>query len=189
MFITNEHWEVLQPVLEVPRKEGAGRLGAMTVAIIDDNEQAAQIVCYAVEDAGFTPWMFTGPAQSVDATVTKIKANAQAAICDHRLRPLGLANFDGAELAARLVSERLVEIRIKAHDGNAVISVLDNGPGIRGIGLDEIWLPGRTTSLEGTGFGLTIVRDSVVDLRGSRAVLANGELGGAEFTITLPLTQ
>jgi signal transduction histidine kinase len=87
------------------------------------------------------------------------------------------------------IEGRLVEIRIEVLDDNAVIKVLDNGPGIRGIGLDEIWLPGRTTLPDGTGFGLTIVRDSVADLRGTRAVLANGELGGAEFTITLPLTQ
>jgi signal transduction histidine kinase len=84
---------------------------------------------------------------------------------------------------------RLVEIRIKVEGDNAVITVLDNGPGIQGIGLDEIWLPGRTTSSDGTGFGLTIVRDSVIDLQGTRAVLAKGELGGAEFTITLPLTH
>lgn len=87
------------------------------------------------------------------------------------------------------IEGRLVEIRIEVIDDNAVIVVLDNGPGIRGIGLDEIWLPGRTTSPDGTGFGLTIVRDSVADLRGTRAVLSKGELGGAEFTITLPLTH
>jgi signal transduction histidine kinase len=87
------------------------------------------------------------------------------------------------------VDGRRVEIRIQVVDNNVEVKVLDNGPGIRGIGIDEIWLPGRTTSPDGTGFGLTIVRDSVADLRGTRGVLANGELGGAEFIITLPLTQ
>lgn len=87
------------------------------------------------------------------------------------------------------VEGRRVEIRVEVLGDNASIKVLDNGPGIRGIGIDEIWLPGRTTSSDGTGFGLTIVRDSVADLRGTRAVLANGELGGAEFLITLPLTH
>lgn len=86
------------------------------------------------------------------------------------------------------VDGRRVEIRISVEDDQAVLKVLDNGPGIRGIGLEEMWLPGRTTSADGTGFGLTIVRDSVIDLRGTRNVVANGELGGAEFTITLPLT-
>lgn len=96
-----------------------------------------------------------------------------------------LKAFDGKK--AR-VDGRRVEIRITTDDGHAILKVLDNGPGIRGIGLEEMWLPGRTTSSDGTGFGLTIVRDSVVDLRGTRTAVANGELGGAEFTITLPLT-
>lgn len=87
------------------------------------------------------------------------------------------------------VGGRIVEIRVEKTEYQAIIKVLDNGPGIKGIGSEEIWLPGRTTWPDGTGFGLTIVRDSVADLRGTRAVLANGELGGAEFTITLPLTR
>ena len=87
------------------------------------------------------------------------------------------------------IDGRIVEIRVEAEEDRAVIVVSDNGRGIRGIGLDEVWLPGRTTSPDGTGFGLTIVRDSVTDLRGTRAVIANGELGGAEFKITLPLTH
>ena len=65
--------------------------------------------------------------------------------------------------------------------------VLDNGPGIRHLTLDEIWLPGRTTVAGGTGLGLTIVRDSVTDLGGSVRAVASGELGGAEFIIELPV--
>ncbi len=86
------------------------------------------------------------------------------------------------------VNDRIVEIRVYPDQLNAMIKVLDNGPGIRSIALDEIWLPGRTTTPDGTGFGLTIVRDSVADLNGSYHAKANGELGGAEFTIILPLT-
>jgi signal transduction histidine kinase len=65
---------------------------------------------------------------------------------------------------------------------------LDSGPGILKLSTDEIWLPGRTTSPEGTGLGLTIVRDSVVDLGGTISALAHGELGGAEFILQLPLS-
>jgi hypothetical protein len=83
-----------------------------TVAIVDDNAQAAEAVRYAVEDAGFTPWMFTGKSRSVGWAVKKIKENAQAAICDHRLSTLGLANFDGAELAARLISGKIPAVLI-----------------------------------------------------------------------------
>jgi signal transduction histidine kinase len=63
---------------------------------------------------------------------------------------------------------------------------LDNGSGIKGLDLDEIWLPGRTATPGGTGLGLTIVKDSVTDLEGQVWAIANGELGGAEFMVNLP---
>jgi signal transduction histidine kinase len=119
------------------------------------------------------PVQIAGSRALVESILTNLVLNSLKAFNNHRAR----------------VEGRIVEIRIEVVDHNAIIRVLDNGPGIRGIGVDEIWLPGRTTSQDGTGFGLTIVRDSVADLRGTRAALANGELGGAEFTITLPMTQ
>lgn len=66
---------------------------------------------------------------------------------------------------------------------------LDSGPGIKGLELDDIWLPGRTTTSGGTGLGLTIVKDSVIDLGGEVWAIANGELGGAEFMVNLPLIE
>jgi C4-dicarboxylate-specific signal transduction histidine kinase len=54
------------------------------------------------------------------------------------------------------------------------------------IELDEIWLPGRTTFPDGTGLGLTIVRDSVEEFGGRATAIAQGELGGAEFKVALP---
>lgn len=66
---------------------------------------------------------------------------------------------------------------------------LDNGLGVKGLELDEIWLPGRTNTPGGTGLGLTIVKDSVADLGGEIWAIANGELGGAEFTVNLPLME
>jgi hypothetical protein len=78
-----------------------------TIAIVDDNAQAAQVVSYHVEDAGFIPWHFPGKGGTVENAVKKIKDNAEAAICDHRLSTLGFASFDGAELAARLIVENI----------------------------------------------------------------------------------
>jgi CheY-like chemotaxis protein len=82
------------------------------VAIVDDNAQTAEAVRYTVEDAGFTPWIFPGKGGTVASAVRTIKEHAQAAICDHRLSPLGFANYDGAELAARLISEKIPAILI-----------------------------------------------------------------------------
>ena len=82
---------------------------------------------------------------------------------------------------------RKVMIYTEIREGYVQIKVLDNGFGIRDLKLDEIWLPGRTTRPDGTGLGLTIVKDSVLDLGGKVQVIAKGELGGAEFIVELPL--
>jgi C4-dicarboxylate-specific signal transduction histidine kinase len=66
------------------------------------------------------------------------------------------------------------------------IRVLDNGPGIEGISTKDIWLPGQTTAANGTGLGLTIVRDAVIDMGGTVAAERKGALGGAEIIISLP---
>lgn len=85
-------------------------------------------------------------------------------------------------------AERIIQIYTETtRDDNVILRVLDSGPGITGLTIEEIWLPGRTTSPEGTGFGLTIVRDSVLDLEGKVAAHADSDLGGAEFIIRLPL--
>jgi signal transduction histidine kinase len=120
-----------------------------------------------------SPVMVAGSRALVESIMANIALNA-------------LKAFDAPD--AR-IDGRVVELRAYPEGTNAVIKVLDNGPGIRNIALDEIWLPGRTTFPGGTGFGLTIVRDSVSDLHGMQDAVAKGELGGAEFTIRIPLSS
>jgi signal transduction histidine kinase len=78
-------------------------------------------------------------------------------------------------------------IRTKVEGESFTLKILDNGPGIQGIDKNDIWLPGKTTRPNGTGLGLTIVRDTVDDLGGEVSVVEKGELGGAEIEIRLPL--
>jgi signal transduction histidine kinase len=90
--------------------------------------------------------------------------------------------------------ERVVLIRTRAEQTRISIEVADSGPGISGISLNDIWLPGEGSNADGTGLGLTIVKDIVADLHGKKSVLddgeisveKNGELGGASFKILLP---
>ncbi|MEA2276319.1 MAG: hypothetical protein QOC78_1279 [Solirubrobacteraceae bacterium] len=88
-------------------------------------------------------------------------------------------------------SEHQREILVRdSVDGDAlVLEVADTGHGIVEYGTDEIWHPGVTTTAEGTGLGLTIVRDSASQLGGDVSALAKGELGGAHFTVRLPLAS
>jgi signal transduction histidine kinase len=85
------------------------------------------------------------------------------------------------------VIKRKIAVTTEPSGSWVLINFSDNGPGIAHIKIDEIWLPGRTTVPGGTGFGLTIVRDAVVDLGGTVRAIARGEMGGAEFIVKLPL--
>ena len=86
---------------------------------------------------------------------------------------------------AELDNRRLV-VRTDVVGDKVRIIVLDSGPGIKAKLVEDIWLPGVTTDENGTGLGLTIVRDTVSELGGIAGVIPQGELGGAEFTIEIP---
>jgi signal transduction histidine kinase len=84
-------------------------------------------------------------------------------------------------------AEREIRIKTYVQENILVLNISDNGPGIKDISIRDIWLPGHTTNPNGTGLGLTIVRDAVYDLGGKVRAIANSELGGAEIIIELPI--
>ena len=102
-------------------------------------------------------------------------------------------------IVTNLINNSLVSFdRVSPKDRKIVVStklvgdtlelfVKDNGSGITDIRLEDIWLPGETTRTNGTGLGMTIVKDAVEDLSGEVEAVAKGELGGAEIHITLPI--
>lgn len=75
-----------------------------TVAIVDDDADEAEMAVLEVVEAGFQPFVISKGSHydAVEDLVAVIEEEAQAAVCDHRLRTRGLANFEGAELAAKL---------------------------------------------------------------------------------------
>ncbi|MEV5129395.1 ATP-binding protein [[Kitasatospora] papulosa] len=85
-------------------------------------------------------------------------------------------------------SQRLIVIKTELSADSVFLTLMDNGPGIdtSKLALDDIWLPGATTREDGTGLGLTIVRDATRDLKGEVFAKPVGEIGGAEFNIELP---
>jgi signal transduction histidine kinase len=84
-------------------------------------------------------------------------------------------------------SNRTLVIATEVEDGFVTLSVSDNGPGIAGVSKRDIWLPGITTKPNGTGLGLTIVRDTVTDLGGEVDAIEKGTLGGAKIIVKLPI--
>ena len=66
------------------------------------------------------------------------------------------------------------------------VSVSDNGSGIPTDLMDRIFDPYFSTREEGTGLGLAIAR-RIVEEHGGRLDCAQGPLGGAVFTIQMPV--
>ena len=83
--------------------------------------------------------------------------------------------------------DRVVRVSTSISLDRWTLTVSDNGPGIQDIRKTDIWLPGHTTRKNGTGLGLTIVRDAVKDLGGEVDAIERGELGGAVITVELPI--
>lgn len=81
----------------------------------------------------------------------------------------------------------IIRLTTDASDDRLVLTISDNGPGVQHFSTDEIWLPGVTSRPGGSGLGLTIVKDTVIDLGGTIRAVANGHLGGADFEIELPI--
>jgi signal transduction histidine kinase len=82
---------------------------------------------------------------------------------------------------------RTIRISTTIEDGMFTLAVADNGPGIVNVSKRAIWLPGVTTKPNGTGLGLTIVRDTVIDLGGKVDADEHCDLGGAEIFVDLPI--
>jgi len=66
------------------------------------------------------------------------------------------------------------------------LDVDDSGPGLRGRGVEELAAPFYSTKPEGMGMGLAICR-SIVEAHHGAFDAADGALGGARFSITLPV--
>lgn len=101
-----------------------------------------------------------------------------------------IANLINNSLAAferAATKDRLIYINTKIRTKYLEIVFTDSGPGIVDLKIPEVWLPGSTTNPEGTGLGLTIVKDTVRDMGGKVDLRATGTHGGAEFTIQLPI--
>lgn len=65
------------------------------------------------------------------------------------------------------------------------ITVRDNGPGLNSEQKQKIFEPFYTTKHKGTGLGMAIAK-RIMEAHGGDISLGDGDLGGAEFVLTLP---
>lgn len=96
-----------------------------TIAIVDDDEELAEVTAWGVEEAGYKPFLLVkGHFQDVNELALRIMNNAQGAVCDHRLMNSGLANFYGAELVATLYDRNIPSLLITQYtDMDASFSI------------------------------------------------------------------
>lgn len=79
-----------------------------------------------------------------------------------------------------------VTVRLLVENNDAVLTVADSGIGMSDETRQRIFAPFFTTKSTGTGLGLSVVRNFVLNARGSISV--ETELGkGSTFTVRLPL--
>jgi signal transduction histidine kinase len=84
--------------------------------------------------------------------------------------------------------ENVISVRLRSQDGFAVLEVADNGIGVSEADADRIFDPFFTTKAGfGTGLGLAISKKIVEELDGTLIADRDTHLGGARFTVRLPV--
>src|SRR5450432_451440 len=90
-------------------------------------------------------------------------------------------------LSARPRDENAISVRLSQDETSALFQVADNGPGVPPESEETIFDPFFTTKAFGSGLGLAISRRIVDEAGGELSVGRESELGGACFTVKLPL--
>ncbi|QDU41713.1 Nitrogen fixation regulatory protein [Symmachiella dynata] len=98
-----------------------------------------------------------------------------------------LVNNSLVALEEKAPTDRKIRVSTTVNEDVLRLVVIDSGDGIKDIRASDIWLPGKSTRKNGTGLGLTIVKDTVLDLGGNVGVLELSPLGGAEIFVELPI--
>jgi two-component system sensor histidine kinase FlrB len=139
--------------------------------------------------------LITTSIQSMDALITKAKAivNIQLSEPEHTI----LANksaltgaiqnlLHNALNAAVLNQDTVINIQVYSQENDVYLSVKDNGSGIDIENNEKIFEPFYTSSSQGTGLGLAVVK-SVVNAHQGEVKLISKSGEGAHFVIRLPL--
>ena len=83
----------------------------------------------------------------------------------------------------------LICLRNSTREGFYDVVVDDNGPGVKEENLGKLFTPNFTTKSGGTGLGLAICRNIIEKCDGEITYRKSFGLGGASFTVTLPVFE
>lgn len=82
-----------------------------------------------------------------------------------------------------------VHLLASTNEGRFQFEVCDNGPGITGGQIDQIFTSGYTTKSNGKGLGLFISKKIIEAVGGTITARSPGIMSGADFIVTLPLAE
>lgn len=83
------------PTALVPKK-------IQRIAVVDDDEQARAAMAETIVDANLQPVVQRARLNSLNDLIIILQRDADAAVCDHRLKPRNYAAFQGAEAVSAL---------------------------------------------------------------------------------------
>ena len=86
------------------------------------------------------------------------------------------------------IGSRRLTVRAETRDGDALVSVADNGPGLGTVDPDRLFEAFFSTKTQGIGMGLSICR-SIIEAHNGRIWAANNQMRGSLFSFTLPLAE
>ncbi len=93
---------------------------------------------------------------------------------------------NAAEAMNDMEQGKRIEIRVSHDSGHVSVSVGDSGPGVAPAMIPKIFDPFVSTKSTSTGIGLSISQRIVHD-HGGTLTVSSGRMGGAEFTLTIPV--
>jgi signal transduction histidine kinase/HAMP domain-containing protein len=112
------------------------------------------------------------------------RAGAVTASFDRRLLGRAVRNLVENAVRASAAGGR-VEVAVETRDGDVVVRVADDGPGVPPELVGRVVEPYFSTQSGGTGLGLPIAR-RIAEEHGGTLALRNRPSGGFEVTITIP---
>jgi signal transduction histidine kinase len=81
-----------------------------------------------------------------------------------------------------------VGVNVAVESGDAVVSIVDGGPGLPDAVRERLFSPHVTTKVGGSGMGLFLARQLVVGMHGGSLEIVDGADGGTVATMRLPLS-
>lgn len=128
------------------------------------------------------PLVYVDHARLEDVLVNLIQ-NAEAAILSRRA-----GKTNGSTVPQRARGEIVVTTRWQGDPDRILVEVADNGSGLRDEDLSRVFDPFFTTREvgQGTGLGLSVCY-GIVREHGGQITARNAEVGGAIFTVELPV--